>query len=816
MMHDIRYAVRALRRNAGLTIVIVASLAIGIGANTAIFSVVNALLLEPLPYPSPERLAVLWLRSPGINIPQDWPSPGQYVDIRTENRSFDEMSISRGRSGTLLGIGDAQRVEALETSSSLFTLLGARPLYGRLLRADEDIPGKAPVVILSYAFWSRSFGRDSNVIGKVITLNGVGQGTGDLKNQFEIAGVLRPDFLLNGEIMPTVASIQQMDVFLPLPLGADAVKRRGDENFNLMARVKPGVTMTQAKSDVAAIAARIRDKDKRDRTFTIDVVPLVESVVGDVRLAILVVLGSVALVLLIACANVANLMLTRATGRQKEIAVRTALGASWRRLIAQLLTESLLLALLGGAAGLAIAKVALQVVRSVNPGNIPRLEAIALDRTVLLFTLVVSILTGLLFGLVPALRAARVDLNSSLKAGGRNAQGEGGFGSARPRLRGFLVVAEVAISLMLLIGAGLLLRSFIRLQSVSPGFDPDGLISMRVGPSGRQLPNREAALAHYGPIAEALAAVPGVTAHGSVSSLPFTSSVGWGSISVEGWTPQPGQELQVDQRGVTPDYFRTMGVPLLSGRVFTNADIPATAEQVAVIDEKFAQRFWPAGDAVGKHVWFDPARKLRIVGVVGTVKQYGLDVDGRIVVYRPTLWSSYHVARTAGDPTAVVRAMINKIHEMDPAITVYDVQTMTSRMSASMARQRFSTIMLGAFALFALILAIVGVYGVMSHLVAQGSHDIGVRMALGAERSSILKMVLRQGMVLTVSGSVLGLAGAVALTRVMASLLFGVSATDAATFTAVPLILIGTAAIASYIPALRATRVDPVVALRDE
>ena len=815
-LQDIRYAGRALRRNAGLTTVIVASLAIGIGANTAIFSVVNALLLKPLPYPEPERLAVLWLRSPGINIPQDWPSPGQYIDVQTENRSFDDMSISRGRAGTLLGVTEAQRVEALETSSSLFRLLGAKPLHGRLLRADEDTPGQAPVVILSYGFWQRAFGGDPNVVGKAITLNGLGQGTGDAKNQFEVAGVLGPDFLLNGEIMPTVASIRQMDVFLPLPLGADAVKRRGDENFNVMARVKPGVTMAQAKDDVAAIAGRIRDKDTRDRTFTIDVVPLVESVVGDVRLALLVVLGSVTLVLLIACANVANLLLTRATGRQKEIAVRTALGASWRRLVRQLLTESLLLGVLGGIAGLAIARVALQVVRSVNPGNIPRLEAIGLDGTVLAFTLGVSLLTGLLFGLVPALRAARVDLNTSLKAGGRNAQGEGGFGSARPRLRGLLVVAEVAISLMLLIGAGLLIRSFVRLQSVSPGFDPGNVISMRLGPTARQLANRDAVIGFYRPLSEALAAVPGVTARGAVSSLPFTTSVGWGSINVEGWTPQPGQELQVDQRGATTDYFRTMKIPLVQGRYFTDSDMPQNAEQVVVIDEKFARRFWPAGDAIGKHLWNDPARKARIVGVVGTVKQYGLDVDGRIVVYRPSPWGGYQVARTSGDPAAVARDMVAKIREMDPTITVFDVQTMTSRMSGSMARQRFSTIMLGSFALFALLLAVVGVYGVMSHLVAQGAHDIGVRMALGAERSRILGMVLRQGMVLTVAGSVLGLIGAVALTRVMATLLFGVSTTDLATFTAVPLILIATAAIASYIPALRATRVDPVVALRDE
>ena len=817
LLQDLRYGLRTLRRSAGLSLVIVASLAIGIGANTAIFSVVNALLLKPLPYPDPDRLAVLWLRSPGINIPQDWPSPGQYIDVRTGNRTLEEMSISLGRAGTLLTRDEAQRVEGLQTSSSLFSLLGAKPLYGRLLRPDEDAPGKPAVVILSYGFWKRAFNADPNVVGTSITLNGFGQGGGDAKNLFEVAGVLRPDVLLNDEIMPTVASIRQMDVFTPLPFGADAVNRRGDENYNLMARLKPGVSMAQAKDDVAAIAARIREKDKRDRTFTIDVVPLVESVVGNVRVAVLVVLGSVTLVLLIACANVANLLLTRATSRQKEIAVRTALGASWTRLVRQLLTESTLLGLLGGGAGLLIAYAALQVVRSINPGNIPRLEAISLDATVLGFTFAVSLLTGLLFGLAPALRAARVDLNTSLKAGGRNAQGEGGFGSSRRRLRSLLVVVEVAISLMLLIGAGLLVRSFIRLQQVSPGFEPDGVISLRVGSTARQFPNRDVAIEFYRAASDALASVPGVTMRGAVTSLPFTSSVGWGSINVEGWTPQPGQELQVDQRSATADYFKTMQIPLVQGRYFTDADVPSTAQPVVIIDEKFARRFWPAGDAIGKHVWGDPARKLTIVGVVGTVKQYGLDVDGRPVLYRPGPWGGYQVARTsASDPAVVARDMVRKIREIDPTITVFDVQTMSARMSASMARPRFATLMLGAFAVFALILAVVGVYGVISHLVAQGAHDIGVRMALGAERSQILRMVLRHGLELTVGGAILGLLGAVALTRVMATLLFGVSTMDVVTFSAVPVLLIGTAMMASYIPALRATRVDPVVALRDE
>ncbi len=529
LLQDLRYASRTLRRSWALTLVIVASLAIGIGANSAIFSVVNALLLKPLPYPEPDRLAVLWLRSPGINIPQDWPSPGQYIDIQQENRSFELMSISRGRVGTLIGPDQTERVEGIETSSSLFPLLGARAMHGRLLKAEEDVPRQAPVVILSHAFWLRAFGGNPTNVGKTITLNRLGSGAGEARNQFEVIGVLERDFLMNGEIMPTVASIRQMDVFLPLPFGPETqTKRRGDENFNVMARLKPGVTLEQARGDVLEIAGRIRDKDKRDATFTIDTVSLVESVVGNVRLVILVLLGFVALVLLIACVNVANLLLTRASGRQKEVAVRTALGASWERVVRQLLTESLLLGLLGGAAGLLIAQAALQVVKAINPGNIPRLEAIALDGTVLAFTFAVAIATGLLFGLAPAIRAARIDLSSSMKAGGRSTQGEGGLGSSRGRLRGLLVVAEVAISLMLLIGAGLLIRSFVRLQQVSPGFEPAGVVSMRLGSTAQQLPNRDVAIPYFRPITDALAAVPGVQSNGFVSALPFTSSVGWG------------------------------------------------------------------------------------------------------------------------------------------------------------------------------------------------------------------------------------------------------------------------------------------------
>jgi predicted permease len=481
-----------------------------------------------------------------------------------------------------------------------------------------------------------------------------------------------------------------------------------------------------------------------------------------------------------------------------------------------MITESVLLGLMGGAAGLLIAKWSLYVVRTVNPGNIPRLETISIDGGVLAFTFGVSIVTGIVFGLAPALRASRVNLNSALKAGGRSGQSEAGLGGAHWNLRSLLVVSEAALSVILLIGAGLLIRSFVKLGNVSPGFNPDHVISMRLGTSGRQFPNREARMEFVRQLGEKVAGVPGVDVRGGVGSLPFTSSVGWGEIDVEGFTPAPGQELQVDQRGATADYFRTMEIPLLQGRYFSVRDAMPDAPPVAIIDEKFAKRFWAHENPIGKHVWHDPKNKITVVGVVGTVKEYGLDVDGRIVVYSPTTGGGYQVARTTGDPAVVAGAIVREIHGFDPSIPVYDIRTMADRMNDSLARQRLAAIMLGAFAGFALILAAVGVYGVMSYLVAQGTRDLGVRIALGAQRGSIIGLVVRQGMGLALVGIAAGIAGAIALTRLMASLLFGVSPTDGLTFTAVPIMLAGIALIATYLPARRALRVDPIVALREE
>ena len=812
LFQDIRYALRMLRKNPSLSAIIILSLAIGIGANTALFSVAGTLLLRPLPYPQPDRLAILWLRSPGIGIPQDWPSPGEYIDIQTQNHVFEETAIAIGNNFTLLGRPQPERIEGIRTSSGMLHLLGARPLLGRLLGPQDDKPGGAGVAVLSYGLWKRLFAADPQAIGRSLNLSG---------NQVTVVGVLRPEFLLNHEVMPTVNGIDKAEILLPLPLGADAVKNRGDENYNIMARVKPGVSMRQAQSDIDVIATRIREIDKRDRTFTVSVVPLLDQVVGDVRRAVLVLSGSVSLVLLIACANVANLLLSRATGRQKEVAIRTALGAGWTRLVRQLLTESILLGILGGAAGLLVAWWSLYVLRTINPGNIPRIEAIGIDGGVLAFTFGVSILTGILFGVAPAVRAARVDLNTGLKAGGRASQGAGGFNTARHRLRSLLVVSELALSLMLLIGAGLLIRSFLRLQSVPPGFNSDHVISARLSVNGPKYRADKAVAQFYQALGERIARLPGVKSQGAVSALPFTSSVGWGGIQVEGYTPPPTEpELQVDFRAATADYFRTMEIPLRAGRFFSEHDV-AGAPPVAMIDEKFAQRFYAHDNPVGKRLRLGPkAPWMTIAGVVGTVKQYGLDVDGRIVMYLPegqqAFNGMYVVARTSTAPASLASAIAREVHALDSDVPVYDARTMPDRLYDSLARQRFSMTMLLAFAIFAMILAAVGVYGVMSCLVTQGTHDIGVRIALGAGRRNILRMVVSQGVQLAATGIALGLAGALALTRVMATLLFGVSTTDAVTFSLVPGFLAVVAIVASYLPAHRATKVDPMIALREE
>jgi predicted permease len=737
---DLRYALRMLRKNSLLTALIVVSLAIGIGANSAIFSVVDALLLRPLPYPHPDRLVAVWLHSPAIGILRDWPSPGQYIDIQNENHSFEQMALAQSRTFVLTGREQPERIFGARTQSSLLEMLGAKPLLGRLLLPEEDKPGKPDVAVLSERVWKRLFNSDPGVVGKTIVLNG---------NPFIVAGVLQRRFMLDAEVMPSETPMDKIDIFAPLPLGADAVRNRRDENYNIMMRLKPGVSAQKAQADIEVIASHIREKDKRDASFGMHVIGLQEQVVGNVRRALLVLLGSVGLVLLIACANVANLLLTRAAGREKEVAIRTALGAGWQQLARQLLTESVLLGLLGGAAGLLVAQLSIYMVRSMNPGNIPRLEDIAINSTVLMFTFGVSLATGILFGVAPLWRAIKVDLNTSLKAGGRSGQSDGGLRMRRHSLRGLLVVSELTLSLMLLIGAGLLIRSFVRLQSVPPGFTTDHVLTMEVAAAGREYQNDKndkPIINFYREIESRVAHLPGVVAEGVVSALPLTGEVGWGGINVEGYTPPPGQELQVDIRVAGTDYFRTMEIPLRKGRYFTeddNADKP----QAVIIDEKFAQRFWPDSDPIGKHLWFDPKKPMTIVGVV---KQYGLEADGKVATYFPQQQQPdprmFLAVRTSSEAAGLSSAVVSQIHAVDPDVVVYGIRTMQERLHDSLARQRFSSTMLGVFAVFALMLAAVGLYGVMSHLVTRSTHDIGVLVALGARPGNIIRLVVQQGM----------------------------------------------------------------------
>ena len=811
VLEDLRYAIRQLRRNPGFSIVVLLTLAIGIGANTLIFSVTDALMLRPLPYKDANRLAILWLRSPGIGIPQDWPSPGQYHDIKTQNHVFDETAIAIGEGYTLTGLSKAIKVDGIEGSSSLLPMFGAKPMLGRLFTADEDRPGGHDTVILTYGLWKQSFGGDASILGRTITL--------DAKPRI-VVGVLPQEFKLNHEVIPSIGGIDKPEIFLPLPMDAKQELNYGPEDFNILARVKPGVTMQQAQSDIGLIAARLRVEKHRDPSFTISVVPLIDQVVGDVRSSVLVLLGAVGMVLLIACTNVANLLLSRAAGRQKEIALRTALGAGRMRLMMQLLTESVLLSLMGGAAGLGLAACGLYVMRQMHPGNIPRLDDMGMDLRVLAFTLAISILTGIVFGLAPALRTSRVDLISTLKAGGRGLNG-GGLSVRRDKLRGVLVIAELAVSLTLLAGAGLLIRSFVELLKVPPGFNPDGVVSMQVSATGPEYKDHARRIQFYEGLAQRVHNLPGVTGEGIVLVLPLTPSVSWGGMQVEGYVPPPNQpELQVDQRTANAEYFQTMQIPLRAGRLFAPTDTEKS-QPVVLIDEKMANRFWPKGDAVGKRIRpGDRSPWLTIVGVVGLVKQYGLDTDTRMVVYssysqQPSGYM-YVVARTTGDAAQLANPVVEQVHEIDPNVPVFEIATMAERVHDSVARQRFAMTMLGAFAGFAMILAAIGVYGVMSFLVTQGTPDIAIRMALGARRESILSLVFQQGMALALIGAVMGLLGAFFLTRLMSTLLFGVSAADPLTYVGVVVLLTLATLAACYFPARRAMRVDPMVALRYE
>lgn len=814
LVRDLSNGIRALLKAPGFTAVAVLSLAIGIGANTAIFSVINALLLRPLAYKDADRLVILWSRSPGLNVPQDWFSPGQYLDIKTQNSVFDETCVSIGGSFNLTGQATPEHIDGARVSSSLFPLLGANAMLGRVFTSEEDTPGKPPVIILSNGFWQSHFGGDQSIIGSAVKLNG---------NDFTIVGVMPSTFSLNKEVMPAVNGIQNAEVFLPLPFSESAQANRGNEDFNIFARLKPGVGIPQAQAEMDVIAERMKQEYPANYPpsggLTISVVPLLSQVVGDVSLALKVLFGAVGFVLLIACANVANLLLSRASVRQKEIAIRAALGATRLRLIRQLLTESLLLAIVGGLAGVVIALLAVKALRVLGQDNIPRLNEVSIDIRVIFFTFVIAALTGVVFGLAPALRASKVDLNEALKEGGRSSGGASGGGH---RTRKLLVVSEIALSLLLLIGASLLIRSYRHIGNSYPGFDPHNVLSFRLSLPPTRYPTPDSIVSFFRRTSERLNSLHEIESAAMTYSLPMsTVALAWEPIVVEGYVPKNSQDSIISNvRIISHDYFRTMRVPLIKGRLFDEHDTKGAAETV-IVDEAVAERFWPNEDPIGKRVRRGGSDSWRtIVGVVSDAKQYSAEKEPPITVYYPfeqyVARNMFLVIRTAYDPTAMVASITKEIQSLDSDMPVFDLNTMDQRLSDSLASRRFAMLLLGVFALIALTLGAIGIYGVMAYSVNHRTHEMGIRLALGAQPASILRLVVKQALALTALGIGVGLAAALALTRVMSTLLYGVSANDALTFVVTPLSLGIVALLASYIPARRASKLDPMIALRCE
>jgi predicted permease len=813
LRQDLSFGFRTLFKNPGFTAVAVLSLAIGIGANIAIFSVINALLLRPLPYQDADRLAILWQRSPGLNVAQDWFSPGQCLDVKAENQVFEQVAVTIGASFNLTGQGGPEHVDGARVTSSLFPLLGAKAALGRVLLPEEDSPGKPATVILSHGFWRRRFGGDPQVIGKTLVLSGSG---------FEIVGVMQPGFSLTKEVMLTVNAIERADVLLPLPMSEGARTNRGNEDFNIFAKLKPGVSLAQAQADMDVIAGRMKQRYPENYPahggLTISVVPLLKQVVGEIDLALYVLLATVGFVLLIACANVANLLLARATVRQKEIAIRAAVGASRARIARQLLTESALLALTGGILGMVIALGAGEALRAFGPENIPRLNEIGVDGRVVAFTLFISMLTGVVFGLAPALRASRVDLNETLKEGGRGAD----RGHGRHMTRKLLVVFEVALSLIVLICAGLLIRSYRRVVNAHPGFDSRNVHAMRLSLPGARYSTPESIVGFFRQVGERLERTPGVESVGTSYSLPMSAvAFAWEPITIDGYAPPTAQDTIISNvRIINPGYFDVMRIPLKLGRYFTGQDIKG-AQETVIVNEALAERFWPNEYPIGKRLQRGKSGPWRtVVGVISDTKEYSAEKEPPIAVYYPAeqviARNMYLVIRTTSDPVPMTTAIVKEIQAVDPEMPVYDIGSMDQRLYGSLARQRFSMFLLGVFALIALILAAIGVYGVMAYSVSQRTHEIGVRIALGARPDAILRLVIRQALILAALGIAIGLVGAFALTRVMSSLLFGVSATDLLTFVITSLLLGSIALMASYIPARRAAKVDPIAALQHD
>jgi predicted permease len=813
LLQDLRFGARMLLRSPGFTTVAVLTLALGIGATSAMFSVIDAVLLRPLPYNEPDRLVMVWGKLSGIGLPRDQNavSVPEFIDFQAMNQVFEGIAAFAGSSFNLTVEGGPERVEGASVSASLFPLLHVQPVWGRTFRPEEDQPGRDNVVLLSHGLWQRRFGSDPSLIGKTLTLSG---------RVYSVIGILPPNFELLGEA----------EIWKPIAFDAEALSenRRADHFLAVVARLKPGVTLAQAQANMDVIARRLQEKNPAQYAprsgWGVRLTPLLEEMVEDTRPALLMLLGAVALLLVIACANVANLLLARASARQREIAIRAALGAGRGRLIRQLLTESCLLGLLGGALGLLLALWGGDLLVKLGPENLPRLKDVAIDGRTLGFTLLISLGANFLFGLAPAWQTCGGQRSAQLKEGSRGA-------TASPRgarLRGLVAVSQISLSLVLLVGAGLLIKSFVRVLQVDPGFNANHVLTMRINLPSVRYPEPRQAQAFFRQLLQRVETLPGVEYAGLVSHLPL-GSVGWsGTFTVEGLVTDPTKSgPEADRRPSSTDYFRAMGIPLLKGRFFDRRDETEDAPKVAIVDETLAQTFWSGQDPIGKRLKLGGLQSSRpwmsVVGVVRHVKDQGLDAQSRFQMYWPypqqlpaRTMSLVIRARSGVDPRSLTRAAQNEVLALDKEQPVFAIRTMEEVVSRSVAQRRLSMLLLVIFAAVAVTLATVGIYGVMSYSMAQRTHEIGIRMALGARAPDVLALVAKQTLTLVALGVAVGLAGALLFTRSLASLLFQVQPTDPAILLGATLLLAAVALGAGHIPARRAVKVDPMTALRCE
>lgn len=809
LWQDIRYGARVLLKHKGFTAVAVLTLALGIGANTAIFSVVNELLLRRLPYAQPERIVMVWEVTPSGRH-ENTTSRENFRTWREQNQSFEAMAAFSDQRLNLTGEGAPEEVPVQFATPELFQILGIQPFLGRVIAGTDRDPRQGQVALLSYGIWQRRFGADPAVVGKTIKLHG---------SPFTVIGVMPADF--QWHIKKRSGTGKSPDIWTVLSMPDSGPSLRG-RFLSVVAKLKPGVPMAQAENDVKAIEGRIaQDLPEYNKGYGVEVIPLREQFVGNARPALLIMLGAVGFVLLIACANVANLMMARAADREKEIALRTALGAHRLRIVRQLLTESLLLALFGSIIGLGLAWIGIKALIAISPRDLVSLQGVGINFTVLGWTLGISIVTGIIFGLAPALEAARINLNDALKEGGK---GGGGQNARSRRIRGAFVVAEVALALVLLSSAGLLVKSFIRLQQIDTGFATNNILTMVVPLSTSKYKEDAQIVSFFRQAIERVRSLPGVKSVGIVNYLPLYGGLGSATgFTVEGRPlPPPGQGPVTNVRVSDSGYFPAMGIPLLRGRNFSDLE-NSEAKHVVLINQAMAQQDFAGEDPIGKRIdvsMFDDPHPTEIIGIVGDVRYDSLVDKPEPTVYFPHPELTYEfmtlVISTTTEPSSIAPAVQRELHAVDSDQPVADVRTMNQVMSETRSRARFNTLLLGLFAALATVLASVGIFGVMNYSVTLRTHEIGLRIALGAEPRRVLLLILRQGLVLTLVGIGIGLAGSIALTRLMSGLLFDVKATDPITFGVIVALLGLVSLVACYIPARRATRVDPLIALRYE